>query len=392
MSEAVQRFLRLESASGILLIIAMILALIAENSFVKPFYDALLETPVELRVGELHLAKPLLLWINDALMAIFFLLIGLELKREVLSGQLSSPSRIVLPAIAAMGGIAFPSLIYTFFNHGDDLAMKGWAIPAATDIAFALGVLALLGSRVPHTLKLFLLALAIIDDIGAIIIIAIFYSGALATSSLLMAAAAIAILAFLNFRHVTSIAVYLIVGIVLWIAVLKSGVHATLAGILLAFFIPLRGRKEEGVSPLESLENDLHPSVAFIILPIFAFANAGISLQGLSVLSVLEPVPLGIALGLFVGNQVGVFGSVWLAVKLRLARLPEGMGWMHLYGVSILCGIGFTMSLFISSLAFEQGAIAYAANDRLGILMGSIISAFVGYLILRYATKTSNSG
>jgi NhaA family Na+:H+ antiporter len=392
MSEAVQRFLRLESASGILLIIAMILALIAENSFVKPFYDALLETPVELRVGELHLAKPLLLWINDALMAIFFLLIGLELKREVLSGQLSSPSRIVLPAIAAMGGIAFPSLIYTFFNHGDDLAMKGWAIPAATDIAFALGVLALLGSRVPHTLKLFLLALAIIDDIGAIIIIAIFYSGALATSSLLMAAAAIAILAFLNFRHVTSIAVYLIVGIVLWIAVLKSGVHATLAGILLAFFIPLRGRKEEGVSPLESLENGLHPSVAFIILPIFAFANAGISLQGLSVLSVLEPVPLGIALGLFVGNQVGVFGSVWLAVKLRLARLPEGMGWMHLYGVSILCGIGFTMSLFISSLAFEQGAIAYAANDRLGILMGSIISAFVGYLILRYATKTSNSG
>jgi len=399
MNAAVRKFLKLEAASGILLVIAMVLAMICENSLLQPWYDALLQTPVELRIGGLHLAKPLLLWINDALMAVFFLLVGLELKREMLVGQLSSPARIALPAIAAVGGIAAPALIYAFFNQGDAMAMKGWAIPAATDIAFALGVLALLGSRIPPALKLFLLALAIIDDIGAIIIIALFYSGDLSVSSLLVAAAALAALAVLNYRRVTSIAVYMIIGAVLWVAVLKSGIHATLAGLLLAFFIPLRGTEGEEnspqsllslqSSPLSRLEHDLHPGVAFIILPVFAFANAGISLQGLSFSSLLAPVPLGIALGLFVGKQIGIFATVWLAVRTGLARLPEGMGWLHLYGVSVLCGIGFTMSLFISSLAFEQGAIAYALNDRLGILMGSVLSAFVGYLILRLASPSA---
>ncbi len=390
MTDAIKKFLQLETASGILLVGALILAMVAENSFFKPTYDLFLETPVELRIGALYLAKPLLLWINDALMALFFLLVGLELKREILVGQLSSPSQIALPAIAALGGIVIPSLIYIFFNQDDPIAMKGWAIPAATDIAFALGVLALLGSRVPSSLKLFLLALAIIDDIAAIIIIAVFYSGDLSTSSLIVAGGALMVLAFLNIRNTTSIATYLIVGIVLWIAVLKSGVHATLAGIVLAFFIPLRGSKSTENSPLIRLEHDLHPSVAFIILPVFAFANAGISLTGLSFSSLLEPVPLGIAAGLFIGKQVGIFGSVWAAVKLGVARLPEGMGWMHLYGVSVLCGIGFTMSLFISSLAFEQGGMAYASNDRLGILIGSILAAVVGYIVLYFATRRTN--
>ncbi len=386
MNEAVKKFLSLESASGILLVIAMILALIAENSFLQVSYDALLQTPVEVRIGKLHLAKPLLLWVNDALMAVFFLLVGLELKREMLVGQLSSPAQIFLPAIAAIGGIVVPALIYVYFNQGDALALKGWAIPAATDIAFALGVLALLGSRVPPALKLFLLALAIIDDIGAIIIIAIFYSGDLSVSSLIVAGGALVVLAFLNWRNSMSIALYLTVGLVLWVAVLKSGVHATLAGIVLAFFIPLRGYKNSEKSPLARLEHDLHPSVAFIILPVFAFANAGISLQGLSFATLLEPVPLGIALGLFFGKQIGIFGMVWLAIKAGLARLPEGMNWAQLYGVSVLCGIGFTMSLFISSLAFEQGAMAYSTNDRLGILVGSVVSAVVGYLLLRFSS------
>ena len=389
MNEALKKFLGLEAASGILLVLAMLLAMLAENSFLQSHYEALLQTPVEIRIGALHLAKPLLLWINDALMALFFLLVGLELKREMLIGQLASPARLFLPAIAALGGIIVPSLIYVWFNQGDAMAMKGWAIPAATDIAFALGVLALLGSRIPPALKLFLLALAIIDDIGAIIIIAVFYSGDLSMVSLLVAAGALLVLAFLNFRDTTSIALYLTIGLVLWVAVLKSGVHATLAGIVLAFFIPLKGDKESETSPLARLEHDLHPSVAFIILPVFAFANAGISLQGLSFSSLLAPVPLGIALGLFVGKQVGIFATVWLAVKTGLARLPEGMNWVQLYGVSILCGIGFTMSLFISSLAFEQGGLAYATNDRLGILVGSVISAIVGYLLLRFSARTT---
>ena len=383
----VQRFLRLETAGGFLLVGALVLAMLTVNSPLKQYYDILLDTPVEVRIGAFQLAKPLLLWINDALMAVFFFLVGLELKREILVGQLSSPSKIALPAIAAFAGIVAPALIYTAFNYNDPVAMKGWAIPAATDIAFALGVLSLLGSRVPPALKLFLLAVAIIDDIGAIVIIALFYSGDLSIPMFMVAGAAMVVLALLNIRNVTSATPYMLVGVILWIAILKSGIHATLAGILLAMFIPLHGPKKEKKSLLGRLEHDLHGTVAFIILPVFAFANAGIDLAGLKIADVFSPVPLGIALGLVLGKQIGIFGIVWLTVKSGFATLPKGVSWVQMYGLSVMCGIGFTMSLFISSLAFEQGAGAYAMNDRLGIVIGSIISAVLGYFILLVFTK-----
>lgn len=387
----VEKFLRLEAAGGFLLVGALMLAMLAENSPFKPVYDMLLNTPVEIRVGPLHLAKPLLLWVNDALMTIFFFLVGLELKREVITGQLSSPSKIALPALAALAGIAAPALIYTAINHDDPYAMKGWAIPTATDIAFALGVLSLLGNRVPGALKLFLLAVAIIDDIGAIVIIAVFYSANLSASMFLVAAAALLVLAVLNWRNVTSATPYMLIGTLLWIAVLKSGIHATLAGILLAMFIPLGCRDTQHKSLLVRLEQDLHATVAYVILPIFAFANAGISLAGLSLVDLLDPVPLGVTLGLVVGKQLGIFGSIWLAVKTGFAQLPEKVSWLQIYGFSILCGIGFTMSLFISSLAFEQGGISNTTNDRLGIVIGSLISAFLGYAILRISSKSNDS-
>jgi NhaA family Na+:H+ antiporter len=322
-SKALREFMRLESAAGVLLIVATVLAMVVVNSPAKPLYDTFLDTPIEVRIGQLELAKPLLLWINDGLMAIFFFLIGLEIKREVLEGELSESSRIILPAIAAIGGMAIPALIYVVINLGDPIALSGWAIPAATDIAFALGILALLGPRVPTSLKLFLLTLAIIDDLGAIVIIAIFYTGDLSLISLLVAAGAIIVLFLLNRRGIMEIAPYILVGVVLWIALLKSGVHATLAGVLLAFFIPLRGQNEQGESPLHKLEHDLHPTVVYGILPLFAFTNTGISFQGLSFSSLLSPVPLGIAAGLFFGKQIGIFGFSWLAIKLRLAQLPD---------------------------------------------------------------------
>ena len=389
----VQKFLALETAGGFLLMGALVLAIIAENSTFKPIYDLLLETPVELRIGKLILAKPLLLWINDALMAVFFFLVGLELKREVLVGQLSSPSKIILPAIAAVAGIIVPALIYTSVNYGNAAAMNGWAIPTATDIAFALGILALLGSRVPASLKLFLLAVAIIDDIGAIVIIAIFYSGEIETSMFLVAASAIVMLAFLNWRGVNSATPYMLAGTILWIAVLKSGVHATLAGILLAMFIPLKGNeKDKDHEPLlVRLEHDLHSTVAYIILPVFAFANAGVSLAGFDLADLMSPIPLGIALGLVIGKQLGIFVAVWLAVKSGLTKLPENVSWMQMYGLSVLCGIGFTMSLFISSLAFEQSGFGYAMNERMGIIVGSLISAILGYLILRFSSKPNDA-
>ena len=384
-ANAIREFLRLESAGGIILFFAAVLAMVAENTAAKDWYDALLSTPVEIRIGSFEIAKPLLLWINDGLMAIFFFLIGLELKREVLQGELSNPAQVVLPVVAACGGLIMPALIYIALNWGDALALKGWAIPAATDIAFALGVLSLLGSRVPHSLKLFLLTLAIADDLGAIVIIALFYTADLSWQSLVTAAGAAAVLYLLNRRGVTAISPYILVGIVLWVAVLKSGVHATLAGVVMALFIPLRVNKENGRSPLQELEHDLHPVVAFAVLPIFAFANTGISLDGVSWSSLLEPVPLGIAAGLFVGKQLGVMGAVWVIVKLGWARLPSGVGWWEMYGVAALCGIGFTMSLFISSLAFSQGATEFVTYDRLGILCGSLLSAVLGYVVLRVA-------
>ncbi len=381
---AIREFLRLESASGLLLVAAAVLAMVVENSAAKPLYDALLGTPVEIRVGALHLAKPLLLWVNDGLMAIFFFLIGLELKREVLCGELSTPEKFALPVIAAVGGMAIPAAIYVYINWGDPVALKGWAIPSATDIAFALGVLSLLGSRVPNSLKLFLLTLAIADDLGAILIIAAFYTADLSLSSLVTAAVALVVLFIFNKRGVLRIGPYIVVGVVLWAAVLKSGVHATLAGVVLAFFIPMKVPRHVETSPLEQLEDDLHPMVAYGILPLFAFANTGVSLDGLTLASLIAPVPLGIAAGLFFGNQLGIFSFTWVAVKLGIGRLPKDFGWFELYGVAVLCGVGFTMSLFISSLAFEQGGPDFAVDDRLGILMGSILSAVVGYLLLRF--------
>ncbi|TDJ01448.1 MAG: Na+/H+ antiporter NhaA [Candidatus Dadabacteria bacterium] len=384
--EAIREFLKLESASGIILVGAAVLALIISNSPLSSLYDLFLDTPVEIRIGGLHLAKPLLLWINDGLMAIFFLLIGLEVKREILDGQLSSISQVALPGIAAIGGMAIPALIYILFNISNASALNGWAIPAATDIAFALGILALLGSRVPLSLKLFLLTLAIIDDLGAIVIIAIFYSGDLSVTSLIFAGVAIAALFAMNLLGVKRIAAYVVVGLILWICVLKSGVHATLAGVILAFAIPLR-TKEDEPCPLREMEHSLHPWIAFGIMPIFAFANAGVSLEGMSFGSLFEPIPIGIALGLFLGKQAGVFGFSLAAVKLGLAKLPSDINWRMIYGTSVLCGIGFTMSLFISTLAFDSSITDDAASARIGILVGSFISAIAGYLILSFYIK-----
>ncbi len=396
MVSLIRDFMRLESSSGILLLIAACLAMLAENSPLSVFYDALLQTPVEVRVADLVIAKPLLLWINDGLMAVFFFLIGLELKREVLEGELSDPARVVLPVIAAVGGMAVPALFYVALNIGDEVALRGWAIPSATDIAFALAILGLLGDRVPNALKLFLLTLAIVDDMGAIVIIALFYTADLSVTSLGIAAASLVVLVGMNRLGVTRVAAYLLVGLVMWVAVLKSGVHATLAGVLLAFCIPLRTAHGK-TSPLHDLEEDLHPVVAFGILPLFAFANTGVPLIELSWSDVVAPVPLGIALGLFLGNQIGVMGMSWLAVRLGIARLPQGVGWAELYGVALLCGIGFTMSLFIGSLAFEQGGPDVAVDERIGILLGSGLSAVLGYMWLRWRlslgmTKAGSTG
>jgi NhaA family Na+:H+ antiporter len=386
--DAVREFLRLEAAGGVLLLLATIAAMIAENTGLNLFYNALLSTPLAIQIGEFVIAKPLLLWINEGLMAMFFFLVGLEIKREILQGELSEPARVALPVIGAVGGMAVPALIYVAINWGDPIALQGWAIPSATDIAFALGVLSLLGSRVPNALKLFLLTLAIVDDLGAVVIIALFYSADLSVVSLWVAAGAIGLLFLMNRKGVLTLAPYLLVGLILWASLLKSGVHATLAGVVLALFIPLRVPGREGPAPLEEIEKDLHPAVTFGILPLFAFANAGIPLDGLSFSSVLQPVPLGIALGLFLGNQIGIFGFCWVAVKLGAARLPNGVAWGDLYGVAVLCGIGFTMSLFISSLAFEQRGIGMVVDDRLGILAGSILSTVVGLLILRWRLAT----
>ncbi len=384
---AIREFLQKESASGLLIMGAALLAMIAENSPLKFLYDALLDTPLGIRVGALAIDKPLLLWINDGMMAVFFFLIGLEIKREVLDGELSDPRRMALPAIAAIGGMVVPAAFYIYFNHNDPIAMTGWAIPMATDIAFALGILSLLGSRVPVALKVFLLTLAIIDDLGAIIIIALFYSTDISTLSLVISASTIVILFFMNRSGVNNIAPYILVGVVLWIAVLKSGVHATLAGVLLAFFIPLNRGSDEAGSPLRHLEHMLHPYVAFMIMPVFAFANAGIPIAGLSMDALTHPVPLGIMTGLFFGKQIGVLGFAWLTSVLRIGRLPEGVTWLQLYGVSALCGIGFTMSLFISSLAAEQAGTELIARYRLGILEGTVLSAITGYLILKFALR-----
>jgi NhaA family Na+:H+ antiporter len=386
-TDSIRDFLRLESASGILLMGATFAALIAANSPLVGIYDAFLNTPVDVRVGTIKIAKPAFLWINDGLMAVFFFLIGLELKREFLEGELSSVRQVALPAAGALGGMVVPVGIFIALNHGDPTLMRGWAIPAATDIAFALGVMAILGNRVPTSLKVFLTSLAIFDDVGAILIIALFYTENLALAALLFACVMIILLFVLNIRGVMKKTPYIIIGIALWIGVLKSGIHATIAGVILAFFIPLRAGNGSEPSPLRELENDLHSTVSYGILPLFAFANAGISLAGVRLSSILSPLPLGIAAGLFLGKQLGVFLFSYLAVKLRVARPLESVGWKAFYAVSILCGIGFTMSLFISSLAFEPGTLGECIDERIGILAGSFLSAIVGYIALHLTVR-----
>ena len=394
--DAIKRFVKLESAGGILLIAAGAIAMIAANTPLRGLYDGFLSVPGEVRVGALQIAKPLLLWVNDLWMAVFFFLVGLEIKREVMEGELADKAKIALPAFAAFGGMLVPALIYVWINWDYPVRISGWAIPSATDIAFALGVLSLFGERVPVGLKVFLMTLAIMDDLGAIVIIALFYTSDLSLLSLVLASIALSALIALNRLRVSNVMPYVLVGGILWICVLKSGVHATLAGVATALAIPMRGHRNPDVSPLKTLEHALQPWVAFLILPMFAFANAGVSLRGIRLDDLLAPVPLGIALGLFVGKQLGVFAFAWLAVATGLGRLPRGVDWRQIYGVAILCGIGFTMSLFIGSLAFEQGDSVSMVSDRLGILTGSLLSAVVGYVVLRLALPrrvlASNAG
>jgi len=392
-ADAVRDFMKLESAGGILLLAAAVVAMLIANSPLQGFYAALLDTPVAVQFGKLIIAKPLLLWINDGLMAIFFFLIGLEIKREVMEGELSSFKQVVLPGMGALGGMLVPASIYAWFNWHDPVALDGWAIPVATDIAFALALLGVFGARVPTSLKVFLLTLAIFDDLAAIIIIALFYSADMSAAALMIGAAALALGIIINRLGVTRISFYVLLGVLLWIAVLKSGVHATLAGVLIAFCVPMRD--PQGHSPLRSLEHDLHGPVAYVILPIFAFANAGLSFQGMSVADLAHPVTLGVILGLLLGKPLGILLFVGLAVGLRIVKLPGNVNWMQILGVACACGIGFTMSLFIAGLAFEHGSGDYFAGDRLGILVGSILSALIAFFALhislpRAASVTKN--
>ncbi len=384
MQDTLRHFLKLESASGIILMFAAFLALVVANTSLDIYYYALIDTKVHIQVGKLVLDKPLLLWINDGLMAIFFFLVGLELKRELVEGHLSKPVNLILPAACAFGGMLFPALIYVYFNYPNGTELNGWAVPTATDIAFAMGILALLGSKVPAQLKLFLVSLAIIDDIGAIAIIALFYTDNISMVALVISSFCISLLAYLNWRHVSSTSSYILIGIVLWVALLKSGVHATLAGVIIAFFIPMTSKENKDVSPLKELEHNLHSPVAFAILPIFAFANAGINLSGVGLEDLTHSVPLGIMLGLIVGKQVGVFGMAWLVIKSGLVKMPEGCNWILIYGISVLCGVGFTMSLFIGSLAFETADISKIFDERLGILIGSLIASVWGYIVIKF--------
>jgi NhaA family Na+:H+ antiporter len=384
--DSLRQFFKLEAASGIILVGAALTALILSNSPLNWLYEAFQAVPVVVQVGDLEIDKPLLLWINDGLMAVFFFLVGLELKREVLEGELSRPDQVLLPAAAALGGFAVPALIYLAFTHSDPLGDDGWAIPAATDIAFALGVLALLGDRVPGALKVFLVSLAIFDDLAAIVVIALFYTDDLSVLSLALGLAGVAVLGILKARRVRGVGAYVVTGVFIWVCVLKSGVHATLAGVVTALFIPMRDEAEayEG-SPLKHLEHILHPWVAYLILPLFAFVNAGVSFRGMTLEMVTGGVPMGVAAGLFVGKQLGVFATCAVLIALGVARLPSGVSWAGLYGVSLLTGIGFTMSLFIGSLAFEHAGYAYDAGVRAGVIVGSLASAVCGFAVLRVA-------
>ena len=377
-------FIKHESAAGLILAVTAVIALIVSNSPLNWLYDQFLDIPVTVRIGALALDKPLLLWINDGLMAVFFFLVGLEIKRELIEGELSGVRRAALPAIAALGGMAVPALIYVAVNAGDPVGLRGWAIPSATDIAFAMAVIAVLGNRVPPALRAFLLALAVIDDLGAIIVIAIFYTSNLSLLSLSLAALCAILLVILNRMSVTRPAAYILVGIAMWVCVLKSGVHATLAGVVTALAVPLRSMK--GEEPLlHRLVDQLHPWVAFGVMPLFAFANSGVSLAGVTLARLAEPVSLGIALGLFAGKQIGIFGFTFAAVRLGLGIRPEGASWLQIYGIAAVAGIGFTMSLFIGTLAFTTPE--HGASVRLGVIVGSLASTVLGLAILRYAAR-----
>lgn len=387
---SIAKFLQKESSGGILLVMSALLAIFLANTPLSIYYNMLLDTPVLIQVGALEVGKPLLLWVNDGLMAIFFLLVGLELKREFVEGELSDKKSIILPGLGAIGGMVIPAAVYLYFNMDDPVAAKGWAIPAATDIAFALGVLSLLGSRVPVSLKIFLTSLAIFDDVGAILIIAIFYTSNISITALVISAVCIGMLAILNKRGVVERSIYLMIGLVMWVSLLKSGVHATLAGVALAMFIPIKSTDDPGFSPLKTLEHDLHAVVAYAILPIFAFCNSGISFSGISIDDLLHPVPVGIAAGLLIGKQIGVFGLCWIGIKLKLTELPKGMNWTTLYGTAALCGIGYTMSLFIGSLAFQETGINNIIDERIGIIIGSVLSGIVGYMVLKTSLKKTD--
>lgn len=392
MKQKLYTFLKSSSAGGVLLIITTLFALVLVNSPLSDIYGYILHIPVEIRVGAIHIDKTLHHWVSEGLMAIFFLAIGLEIKREVIEGHLSSFGQVLLPTIAAIGGIVAPALIYTMFNSGDPVAMRGWAIPTATDIAFALGILSLL-PRVPVSLKVFLLALAIIDDLGAIVIIALFYTTQLSMLSIYVASAALIVLILFNRLGFSNKSLYFMVAIVLWVSVLKSGVHATIAGVLFAFTIPLKTSDASGIvsSPLKEVEHGLHPWIVFFILPMFAFVNAGVDMRNLSIDEAIGNVPLGITLGLFLGKQIGVFGFSWLAIKLKIASMPQDSSWLMLYGVSVLTGIGFTMSLFVDSLAFPDDRL-FAYADKLAILLGTLFSAVFGYIILKFAIAKNKEG
>ncbi len=370
-------------AGGIALCATAVIALVLANLPLEPLYAQLLDLPVAVQVGGFAIAKPLLLWVNEGLMTIFFMLVGLEVKRAVIEGELSSLPAAALPVIAALGGMIGPALVYLACNWSDAEALRGWGIPTATDIAFALGVLALLNSRAPASLKIFLLALAIIDDLGAIIIIALFYTAELSLIALILAGIGVAALIALNLSGVSHRAPYMLVGLCIWVCVLKSGIHATLAGVIVGVAMPLHAG--DGSSPAQDLEHALHPWVAFGVLPAFAFANAGLSLTGIALSDLMHPIQLGIGLGLLVGKQLGVLGSIWLATRLRLAILPEGADWRQIYGVALLTGAGFTMSLFMGTLAFP--AEAYDADVRVAVLFASVTSAISGYLVLRCASS-----
>ncbi|MDE4012054.1 Na+/H+ antiporter NhaA [Glaesserella parasuis] len=386
MIQHIRKFLQLESASGILLLAFAMLAMLFANTPLKDLYFDFLSMPVSIQIGLFSIHKPLLMWVNDGFMAVFFVLIGLEVKREMMVGAISSYQRAIFPAIGALGGMIVPALVFTLINSDSPEFQQGWAIPMATDIAFALGVLGLLGKRVPFALKIFLLALAIIDDLGAIVVIAIFFSHELSTTALISAVIAITALIIMNRMRVTAICAYMVVGLILWASVLKSGVHATLAGVIIGFCVPLKGKN--GEEPLAHFEHILAPWCSFVILPLFAFSNAGVSLEGMSLSTLFSPLTMGVALGLLVGKTLGVFSFSFLAVKLGIAQLSEGINFKQIFAVSILCGIGFTMSMFLAGLAFgeDEADGQFISLARLGILIGSGISAVLGYYLLKLCT------